>query len=111
MDQQNWDRQFDPDGRIRHIAAFLPVAWAGVASMLTRSECKVESFGVEGDGDVVHATTIVDYEGCRWRFRRQVWPSSHPAKLTAQLYTTSLEERLNTRPGVRPAEGEIGDMR
>ncbi|MDA1364427.1 hypothetical protein [Glycomyces algeriensis] len=55
-------------------------------------------------------TTVVELEGGRWRFRRQVWPASHPAKLAAQLYTTSLEERLNTRTGTRPAAGETADL-
>jgi hypothetical protein len=64
--------------------------------MFTQPPCVIESFSADGT-NTVHATTVGTYQGQRWRFRRQVWPSSHPALLAAQLYTTSLEERLNTR--------------
>lgn len=95
MDQQTWEQQYDPDGRIRYIAEFLPVAWAGVNTMFTRPACQVESFDVDG-GDIVRVMTVVTYRGQRCSYRRQIWPSQHPARLAAQLYTTFLEERLNT---------------
>lgn len=86
----------DHDERVLYVAEFLRAAWGGVNSMFTQPPCQVESFGVDGHA-TVHATTVGQYLGKRWRFRRQIWPPAHPAMLTAQLYTTSLEERLNTK--------------
>jgi hypothetical protein len=93
------------DERVRYVAAFLRAAWGGVNTMFTDPSCRIESFTVDGD-DVVHAETVGQYRRRRWRFRRQVWPSSHPPLLAAQLYTTSLEERLNTRP-LPPGDNDV----
>ncbi|MCD0445831.1 hypothetical protein LO763_19670 [Glycomyces sp. A-F 0318] len=98
----------DRDERIRYIAAFLPAAWGGINAMFTHPPCDIESFGVDGD-DTVHATTVGQYQERRWRFRRQIWPPAHPAMLAAQLYTTSLEERLNMRK-LPPGSGDVIDL-
>ncbi|THV42154.1 hypothetical protein [Glycomyces buryatensis] len=100
MDRQAWEQQHDPEGRIRYIAEFLPAVWGGVNTMFTPSHAyQFESFGVDG-GDIVHATAVVNYRGRRCSYRRQIWPPQHPALLAAQLYTTFLEERLNSDIGL-----------
>jgi hypothetical protein len=96
-----------PDERVRYLAEFLRPAWGGVNTMFTDPQCRIESFTVDGE-DVAYAETVGQYRGRRWRFRRQIWPSSHPPLLAAQLYTTSLEERLNTRE-LSP-EGDVGTV-
>jgi hypothetical protein len=96
-----------PDERVRYLAEFLAPAWGGVNTMFTNPPCRIESFTVDGDEDV-YVETVGQYRGQRWRFRRQVWPLAHPPLLAAQLYTTSLEERLNTR-SLAP-EGDTGTV-
>lgn len=104
----NNSAQHEPDERVRFVATFLPAAWGGVNVMFTQPPCQIESFGVDGN-EAVHATTVGQFLGQRWRFRRQVWPPSHPAMLAAQLYVTSLEERLNTKR-LRPSDGDVIDL-
>jgi hypothetical protein len=96
-----------PDERVLYLADFLRPAWGGVNTMFTDPPCRIESFTVDGD-DPVYVETVGQYRGRWWRFRRQVWPSPHPPLLAAQLYTTSIEERLNTKR--LPADGEIVDL-
>jgi hypothetical protein len=105
MDHQAWEQVSDTDGRLRYVAAFLPIAWAGVNTMFTQPACQVESFGVDGD-DTVHATTVVHYRGQRCTYRRQIWPPAHPAQLAAQMYTTFLEEILHTNPDLHTGRTE-----
>ena len=85
-----------PHERVAYVGAFLRAAWGGVSMMFTQPPCAIESFSADGT-DTVHVTTVGQYLGQRWRFRRQIWPPAHPAMLAAPLYTTSLEERLNTK--------------
>lgn len=91
--------------RTGYVAEFLRVAWGGLNHVFTVPPSRVESFGVDG-GDTVHATVVVSYRGRRFGYRRQIWPSGHPPLLQAQLYTTFLEERLNTRPAPAPDASE-----
>ncbi|MCD0446997.1 hypothetical protein LO763_25600 [Glycomyces sp. A-F 0318] len=107
MNQQTANEP-EQDERVRYVAAFLSAAWGGVNAMFTQPRCRIKSFGVDGEA-AVHATTVGRHRGRQWRFRRQIWPPAHPAMLAAQLYTTSLEERLNTgRLGA--GDGDVVDL-
>lgn len=79
------------------LAQFLNKARGELDFLVQRRGGHIDRFGVD-EGSAVHAQTIITFHGRRYRYRRQVWPSPHPAGLQADLYATYLEERLLTAP-------------
>lgn len=91
--------------RDTYVQEFLDIATLGVAEF---SETYAERFdGISTEVNIatgtVHAEAALVFRGRHIRFRRQIWPPGHPARLQAALYDTHLEERLLAFP--LPAEG------
>lgn len=61
----------------------------------------------EGGLLTIHAIAVVSFRGCRFSYRRRIWPPSHPPATQAGIYATMLEERLLTR--AHPADAAGGE--
>jgi hypothetical protein len=92
-----------PSERDSHLAAFLRAARQEVPSDLARWHATLEALdAADAPDDEAYAVATVNFHGRHYRYRRRVWPPTHPPPAQAALYATTLVERLLT---VAPTTG------
>ncbi|MFL6142829.1 MAG: hypothetical protein ACJ72N_13315 [Labedaea sp.] len=91
--------------RDSYVRTFLQAARPVIVDDLARWAASLETLDIDYATDTpAYATATVRFRGRRFTYRQQIWPTDHPAALRAALYSTTLTERLLTKPP--PAESD-----